>query len=369
MYMFNIDGLEEPLSLIFRGSGIGAVNKINKAGHSVYIWNIENPGYISGSTILSSGGWQRLDEVSDPAGTKDTVSAPLVRQLQNIDRYVVNTRIGRVIAIMVVCEGRSFASIEAQGDQYNLDLNATLSIDYIKLQDIEVETYKGNNKCDIYVSTVKNADNMINKSIDIVRADNDAYFTINEDAGFDMPIASIDSIIDTSTGSILSPSDYSIIRTNNSYIGSSKDSFYISSPDFTAITIEYSTYNNVAAIQDFFDGDEYGKIFGDVLIRHKYPTYLDISFTYYGPYTTDEMSAYVREYFDSNVNTVFDVNLMTSYLYNNNYVNYIKDVPIVSYETILDSGSVESGSVTTFKTIRPIDFFRIRNLNMTKATS
>lgn len=362
LYMFNVDGLEEPMSLAFRGTGIGAVGKAVQAGHSVYVWNLELPGKISGTTLLSSGGWQKLDGVSDPDGTKDTVASALYQQLTNIDRYVVTTRYGKVIVFMVVCEGQSRASIEAQGELYNGDVNATLTIDYIKLQDVQTDTYRGNNKCDIYVSTLRNVDNFRTMTQQITRSDTDTYFMIDADHGFEAPIVEFLSIADTASGTTLSVTDYSITRTNVAYINSTKDSFLLSAPNFTDLTITYSVYNNINAMQDFFDGPEYGKAFGDVLAKHKYPTFLDMSLTYFGPNTPDELSSLIRQYFDDNINLVFDLNAFTAAMYSNKYVNYIQGVPVVTYETFLDNGLTEEGTITTTKTIRQIDFFRLRNI-------
>jgi hypothetical protein len=368
LYMFNVEGLEEPISLMFRGSGIGAVGKAAQAGHSVFVWNLELPGRVSGTTLLSSGGWQTLDSVSDPDGTKDTVSTALFQTLTNIDRYVVTTRFGKVIIFMVACQGQSRASIEAQGDTYNGDINATLTMDYIKLQDIQTDVYRGNNKCDIYVSTLRNVDNFRTLTKQITRSDADAYFTIDAEHDFEMPIVEILTVADTASGSALSDTDYSIIRTNTAYINSTMDSFLISAPNFTDLTITYSVYNNINTIQDFFDGPEYRKAFGNVLIRHKYPTFLDISINYYGNNSPDELSTLIRRYFDDNINTVFDLNAFIAAMYTNKYVNYIQPPVTVNYETFLDNGQVETGSITTSKTIRQIDFFRIRTLNLAQIT-
>lgn len=366
MYMFNVDGLEEPLSLVFRGSGLGAIEKAYQAGHSVYVWNLELPGKISGTTLLSSGGWQRLDGVSDPDGTKDVVSAALSQNLTNIDRYIVTSRYGKVIIFMVVCEGQSMASIEALGDAYGDDINAVLTVDYIKLQDVQTDVYKGNNKCDIYVSTLKNVDNFRTITQQITRSDTDAYFTISMDTGFETPIVEIESITDTASGSTLSTSDYSIIRQNSAYINSVYDSFLISAPNYTDITIVYSIYNNIDSLQSFFDGPEYGKAFGNVLVKHKYPTFLDISMNYYGNNTPDQLSDIIRAYFDDNVNTVFDIGALSAYLYSNKHVNYIQGDITVGYQTLLDNGLTETGSIITSKSIRQIDFFRIRTLTLSQ---
>lgn len=184
-----------------------------------------------------------------------------------------------------------------------------------------------------------------------------------------MPIASIDSIFDTGTATPIASSEYSIIRTNTSNINSPKDSFQLSVPGYSTVTIEYSTYNNLVEVQDFFEGTEYGKPFGNVLIKHKYPTYLDVAINYSGSKTEDEISTIIRSYFDDNVNNVFDVNAMIAYLYSGQHVNYIYQPIIATYEALLDNGSTETGSIASTKTIRPIDFFRIRTLNVNQVTA
>ena len=365
LFMFEVSNLEEPLSLVFRGSGLGAVKTAAQSGHSVYIWNIETPGDITGSTLLSSGGWQRLDDVSDPNGSKDIVSQALTQNLTNIDRYAVTTRYGRVIAIMVVCEGQSYASIASASNVYDADVNASLTIDYVKLQDVQTDVYKGNNKCDVYVTSIRNSDNFRTLVKPMSRNSSEAYFTINEANGFEMPILNIETIADTS-GAVLTQSQYSIIRESTSYINSVKDEFMISAPNYTDIVITYSTYNNIGDVQEYVDGPEFGKLIGDILIRHKYPTFIDISMNYYGTNTVDVMSDTIRQYFDNSVTTSFDINTFLAYLLSNKYANYIQQPITVNYEQYKEDGTRETGSITTSKTIRDIDFFRIRTLNLTQ---
>lgn len=361
LFMFNVDGLEEPLSLRFRGTGTGAVNNALQSGHSVYVWNLETPGPVSGNTALNYGGWQKLDGVSNPDGSKDVVSQVLAQDLVNIDRYIVSSRFGNVIVFMVVAEGQSRASLTVNNDTVG-DINANLSIDYIKLQDQQIDVYRGNNKCDVYINTIRNADSFKSITTTITRNLTDSYFAIDADHGFEMPIVSFDSVIDATTNIALDSSEYTILRDNVNFINSVQDSLRIVAPNYTSLIITYSIYNHINMVQDYFDGPEYGKIFGSVLIKHKFPTYLDFQFAYAGTNTPDVLTNAVVQYFDSNVDRVFDINSMIQYMYSKGYTTYIPQPIIVSYSRLLEDGTTETGTFNSSFTIRDIDFFRVRNV-------
>jgi hypothetical protein len=361
--MFNIDGLEEPLSLVFRGTGVGSVNNTLQTGHSVYIWNLETPGPVSGNTVLSYGGWQKLDDVSDPDGTKDVISQSLIQTLTSIDRYKVSSRFGNVIIFMAVSEGESRASLTVNGDTVG-DINANLSIDYIKLQDQQIDVYRANNKCDVYVNTIRNSDSFKSMTTSMTLNLTDSYFAIDREHGFDMPIVSIDSVVDTATNTALDPSEYSLIRGDSNFINSVEDSYRLVAPNYTSLTIGYSIYNHIDIIQDYFEG-EYGKNFGNILVKHKFPTYIDFQFSYAGTNTPDILTNAVVQYFDEKVDRVFDINAMIQYLYANNYTTYIQQPITVSYSRLMEDGTTENGSFSSSFKIRDIDFFRVRNVTAT----
>lgn len=361
MYMFNVDNLEEPLNLVFRGSGSGAIGGNVQAGHSVYIWNLERGGEISGTSLLSSGGWEKLEDVSDPTGTKDIVSQALSQTLTGIDKYKVASRFGTVIIIMVVCEGTSSVG-SLYNNNANPDINASLSVDYIKLEDRQTDVYRGNNKVDVYVNTLRNVDNFRLVEKAVTKTGTDTYITVDAANGFEVPVASIDQIIDTDTGTQISSSEYSIIRDSLVYLNSTSDEFRISIPDYDNVTIRYSVYNDMAKVQDFFDGEEYGKVFGDVLVKHKFPMYLDFELFYRGETEPDDLIQAIRSYFDERIARVFDVPAMVKYLYDQGLITYINQPITVNYTTTDENLVTSTGSFTESKSIREIDFFRIRNI-------
>lgn len=361
MYMFNVDNLEEPLNLVFRGSGSGSVGGNIQAGHSVYIWNLERGGEISGTSLLSSGGWEKLEDVSDPTGIKDIVSQALSQTLTGIDKYKVASRFGTVIILMVVCEGTSSVG-SLYNNNSNPDINASLNIDYIKLEDRQTDVYRGNNKVDVYVNTIRNTDNFRVVEKSITKDTSDAFIVVNADNGFEVPIAQIERITDTDTGASIPSSDYSIIRDSLDMLNSTLDEFRISIPDYDNVTIRYSVFNDMQKIQDFFDGEEYGKVFGNVLVKHKFPVYLDMELFFKGDIEPDDLIQTIRTYFDEKIGMVFNVSDMIKYLYDNNIVTFINQPITVNFEYTDENLVTTTGTFTDSKSIREIDFFRLRNI-------
>jgi hypothetical protein len=366
LFMFNVDGLEEPLEFMVRASGNGAINNTIQPGYTAYVWNMEIPGKITGSSSLNSGSWEKLDDASDPQGTKDIVSASLSQELTGIDRYVISSRYGNVIIFMLAATGQSKTGILANNDVLG-DIDSSLTIDYVRLQDLEIDRYHGRNKADIYVNTIKNVDNFttLTKAPPTIGA-TQSYFTISADEGFTMPIAQITGVTDTDTGQILAESDYYTFRDNFDFYNSVQDVIYLVAQGHSNIEVSYTIYNNVNIIQDYFDSSDYGKVYGDILVRHKYPVYLDCELFYSGATDPDDLISAIRTYADSNFDRIFNVRQLVQYLYDNGYMNNNQPFTF-TYSRINEKFEIETGSFDDLMTIRDIEFFRLRNLIASKS--
>ena len=358
LFMFNVDSLEQPVTVTYRGTGNGSVGGITRAGHNAYIWNIETPGPISGSTELSNGTWQPLLNISDPNGTADIVTASLSQELGALDQYTVSSQYGDVIIIMVESVGVSRPALLANGDTSG-DVQASLTTDYITMQDVPFDTYHGNHKADVYVDTILNSDNFTSVTVELTKSSSDAYFVLNS-SNMTMPLVAITSI--TAGGVALSSSDYMLVRQNPLLANSALDSYTLTTSGYDDIIITYTIYNNVSAIQNFFNSTEYGKIFGDVLIKHMNPMYLDFGIFYSGSTQPSDMVAAIQNYFDNNVTNIFVVGDMATYLTANGFSNYIQKPITVTYQGTDDNGAPITGTFTDQLTITPINFFRLRTL-------
>ena len=362
LFMFNIDGLEEPIDIVYRGYGQGYSNSAIVRGHSAYIWNLEIQGPITGLTALSSGGWELLSGISDN-GTTDAISTALTQTLSGLDKYTVNTRYGNVIIVMVVSTGSSHAGGITSGDVIG-DVNAQMITDYIRLQDAEIDAFHGNNKCDVYVDTVLNSDTLKLETISIQKSLSTDYFTISAANGNAVPVADIVSIYDTASGIQLQSSDYSIIRNDATAQYSANDVVYINAPNFSAITVNYHTYPGIVDIQNYFNGRDFGRLIGDYLVKHKAPVYIDMGFSYSGNTDPADLGTYINTYFDTVVKSVFDINDMLNYLFTKGYVSNVMRPVTPTYETVDGAGNTVTGSITSTFTITDVQFFRVRTLNL-----
>lgn len=338
LYMFDVENLEEPLSLIFRGSGSGANNNGNVApGHSVFIWNTELQNSISQSSdILSSGAWETLDGVSDPNGESDAVLTSLSELLVNIDRYKVQTQYGNIIIVMVMAEGKSLPRLKASGNN-NDDVQSSLDVDYIKVQDQQIDTYRSNNKADVYVTTIRNID-----------AVNTTEKTLTGDFFIEGPTIDIIEITDID-GNLIDEDEYTLSRLSDTYINSVYDKIFISAEGYNSIIVTYSFFSNIQEIQDFYKG----AVFGETLVKHKAPVYLDLDFTIVTNEPSETIIQSIKDYIDDNFTTVFSKRSLLDHL-----------SEVASYADV--TGTYNGEPITDVFTIESIEFFRTRDMTISE---
>ena len=338
LYMFDVENLEEPLSLIFRGSGSGAINENIAAGHSVFIWNTELQNDISqtSDSSLSSGAWEILDGVSDPNGENDAVLTSLSELLVNIDRYKIQTQYGNIIIVMAQAEGTSLPRLKASSEN-NDDVQSSLDVDYIKVQDQQIDTYRSNNKADVYVTTMRN--------IDAVNTETE---TLTGDFFIEGPTIEIIEISDTD-GNLIPPDEYTLSRDSDLYTNSVYDKIYISAEGYSEIDVTYSTFSNIQEIQDFYKG----AVFGNTLVRHKEPVYLDLDFIIVTDESDEAIIQSAKDYIDDNFTTVFSKRSLLSHL-----------SQVASYVDV--TGTYNGEPITDIFEIESVEFFRTRDITISE---
>lgn len=369
LYIFDVQNIEAPLSLSLLGSGSGSINKFLGSGYSAYIWDTTQESPAGGNSSLSIGGWTYLDAVSNPSGLKDSITAPLVQNLSNIDQYVVTSRYGRSLIFLVSATGSSEAKIKAAGDLLD-DIYSELNIDYIQIESELTDLYHANNKADLYICSLQNSENTESSTLILEKGSNESLFTINANNGFNMPIEQIKSISSNIGGTIttLASDAYQIIRTDYTNLNSINETMYIAvSNNFVnPIIVEYTSYNSIGDIQTFYNNSQYQKVYGDVLVKHKLPCYLDISILYTGNSTPNVVTDAIKTYTDSNNDNLFSTADLISYLYNQNVVNNVQVPLTISYSRYDSNFNVVTGSFTDFLSITDIEFFRINNISASK---
>jgi len=370
LFAINVKGIEDPISLYLRAFGYGATAGVFTEGYSAYIWDKETQTIASGETDLTSGGWSVLDKISNPGGATNVLQSLLRQDIQNLDRYRVQSRYGENIFVMIAASGTSkFASLYFGESQD--DIQSKLQIDYIKLQSGTEDMYHANNKVDIYVATVKNTTDLQESTVVLTKGSGNNFFEMNEEAGAEMPVDEITAVMlgsETAGSEILSNTEYTIIRPDPLLQGSSKETIMIVLDGYSdqSITVRYTTYPEVKNIQDYFDGNTFGKLFGDILVKHKTPIYLSFILYYTGNTNDDQMVDEIKKYVDDNIDGTFSVQEMIRYLYEEKLASRVTEPVEISYERTNDDGEIETGKFTTTLTARDIDYFRIRDLTVNR---
>ena len=362
MFALNVDELESPVMVSTRASGSGNSNNLFSDGYIAYIWDKEAQSVATGSTELTSGAWAELPALSNPDGSKDVLTALLNASIFNIDRYRVQNKFGNNIFIMFITSGTSKLRSRYNGETED-DSQATLHIDYIKAESELTTSYHANNKADIYLTTLSNSENTLSSVVTVTKTVNESFFVLNSD-NCKMPISEIISVTIGSTVNetqILSKSDYIVTSVDQLKTSSAKEELriFLVNTDSDAITVEYKAYPSIMDIQSFFDGYQYGKIFGDILIKHKFPISLSFSIYYTGNASDTQLTDAIKKYFDENVRDIFVVKDMISYLYNQNFVNNVQEPITFSYTRYDDENVLSAGEFTDQIEARQIDFFRI----------
>jgi len=370
LYAINMEGIESPVSLFLRAFGASAVSGASADGYQAFLWDKEIQTTASGSSELTRGGWAEANGISNPDSSKSIASGLLKHDIANLDRYLIDSKFGKNIFVLVVTTGQSKGPIRYNGDVRD-DIHSMLRIDYIKAESANIASYHANNKADVYLATLNNSEEYEVVTTTLIKQPIDTYFEMSLKNECKIPVVEIISITMGTTVSdtdALAETEYSIIDPNPLLINSSKEKkrIVLNEADADTITVEYRTYPEIGRIQDFFESSIYQKIYGDILVKHKLPCDLNFTVFYTGDINDGQLITEIRKYVDDNIDGVFSVRNFISYLYNAELVNNIQEPIEISYTKWNDEWEQETGTFTDELPIRTIDFFRIVNLNVQK---
>ncbi len=371
LFAINVKDMEDPLTVFMRAFGKGAIEGVAYEGYEAFIWDKEAYSVASNTNSeLTSGGWSSIDGISNSDGTKDLTTGLLSHDIQSSDRYVVDSRFGKSIFILVTTSGASKASIKYGGD-FTDDIASSLKVDYIKIESRASQSYHANNKADLHVVTYQNSEEPESVSTVLEKSDDDSYFEMNLENDCQMPVIEIISVSAGGTDEevqAISPTEYEIVLVNDELYASSQETVRVvlSDTSINTITVQYLSYPLVESIQDFFDGTNFGKIYGDILVKHKRPVNISFSLTYKGDLNTEQVISEIRQYVDENNGPTFSVREMVSYLYNEGIATYVNEPINVTYSKYNDDLNIETGEFTDELDIKDIEFFRIEDLTVEK---
>ena len=370
MYSVEVSDLEDPIRLFLRAFGNSAVQNAAADGFQAYIWDLERQSVISGTTELTKGAWAELEGLTNADGSKDALASILTHDIQNLSRYRVSSQYGKSIFLLLTSTGTSLANSRYAGSIQD-DVQAVLRVDYMKVESLDITAFHARNKADIYVTTLKNAEELESTSTVLTKNVNDSFFVMSEDTGCKMPVAEIISVtigtavIETET---LAETDYTVVQADPLRVGSSKEELRVILDEYDAdtITVEYRTYPQIANIQSFFDSSQFEKIYGDILTRHQLPCDLTFTVYYTGNVNEDQLVDEIRKYVDDNIDGTFSVRNLVNYLYEQELVNNVQEPIEISYTKWNDEGVQESGTFTDMHELRPVDFFRVLDFTVSK---
>ena len=370
LYAINMEGIESPVSLFLRAFGASSVSGSSADGYQAFLWDKEVQTVATGSSELTRGGWAEANGISNPDGSKSIATGILRHDVANLDRYLVDSKFGKNIFVLVITTGHSKGSIRYNNDVRD-DVHSLLRIDYIKAESANIASYHANNKADVHLATLNNSEEYEVVTTTITKQPIDTYFEMSLGNECKMPVVEIISITIGTTASdtdTLAETEYSIIDPDPLLINSSKEKkrIVLNESDADTITVEYQTYPEIERIQDFFESSIYQKIYGDILVKHKLPVDLGFTVFYTGDINDDQLITEIRKYVDDNIDGAFSVRNFISYLYNAELVNNVKEPIEISYTRWNDQWEQETGTFTDELPIRTIDFFRIVNLNVQK---
>ena len=369
LFAINVKNMEDPLTVYLRAFGEGAIDGVPFDGYEAYIWDKESSSVASNTNSeLTSGGWASLDGVSNSDGTKQLTTGLLRHDIETSDRYVTDSRYGKAIFIMVQTTGASKAAIQFGGD-FADDVLSVLKVDYMKIVSRASQLYHANNKSDLHVVTYQNSEEPDDVVTVLEKNDSDSYFEMNLENDCQMPVAEIISVSSGGTAEevqAISPTEYEVVLTDDDLFSSSQETIRIVLADtaINTVSVQYKAYPIVEAIQDFFGGTDFGKIFGDILVKHKQKVDLSFSLTYKGDLNTEQMIDEIRKYVDDNNGTVFSVREMVRHLYDNGFATYVSEPVNISYTKFDDDLGLETSEFTDTLTIKDIEFFRIADLTV-----
>ena len=370
LFALNVESLEDPVTIYARANGSSAINSLLSNGYKAYIWDKQLPSISTSTSELATGGWAEIADLSNADGSKDTLSVLFSYDINNIDRYSIKNRFGSNIFVMFATTGKTKMNSKYSGEFMD-DIHSILHVDYIKVESQSLNSYHSNNKSDIYITTLSNSTNPTVYTTTLEKTYSDTYFEMNVNSGCQMPVVDIISITageTPETSQILGSSDYTVVRDRPLYTGSALENIkiFLINSNSNQIIVQYTTYPEITNIQNFFNGQDYGKIYGDILIRHKFPLSLSFNLQYTGQTTTTQLIDSIKQYFDDNNDGVFVVKDFISYLYNQKLVNNVKEPVTVLYSRYNEDNEFVYGQFTDSIETRPIDFYRLINITVNK---
>ena len=371
LYAINMNDIEDPIKISLRSFGSGSLSGSEGEGYQAFIWDKEIETIASTETSdLTSGGWVEISGITNPDGTKSSITGLLTQTINSTDRHITNSRFGKSIFIMLVASGRSKASLRFFDDSQD-DIHSMLRTDYISVESQSVNSYHANNKTDVYLSTIKNSEKYESTNTTLQKNVNDTFFELSSANGAKMPVFEILSVTiggNVSEDDALADTDYTLVQDNTENINSSKEVIRIilNNIDADEITVQYITYPDIENVQNFYDSTPNEKIFGDVLVKHKFQASLSFSIQYTGNTTDDALTNEIRKYVDDNPDGTFSINNMIRHLFDGEFVNNVREPIEVSFSKLNDEFEQETGTFTDTLTIRNIDFFRLLDLEVNK---
>jgi hypothetical protein len=371
MFVFDVNKMDSPLNILFRGEGYSEIDGQRSPGYNAYIWDREKQTVASGSEALNSGGWTLLGAISNPDGAIDAISNHLTATIGSIERYAVDSRFGKSIIVMVTTSGGTYPKIAYDGEIGD-DIHSELNIDYVAVESANSNMYHSKNMADVYVVTEKNSEVFETNTVTISKSSGQTFFVLNSQ-NMNMPVAEIVSVslTDEITGEIsqvLSNTDYKITRGGASSYNSVSEEIriYLESDTADTIVVLYRQYKDVDKIQEFYSDSQYSKVFGDVLVKHKIPLHLSFSISYSGTGTEQQVSNEIKSWLDENIDGIFSVREMASRLYASGFVSGLQQPIPVSYQGVDDEFNPVYGMFTDEFKARDVEFFKLLSLSVQK---
>ena len=357
-----VDGVDFPISVSARVYGEGATPEYRGEGYDAYIWDKTLPSSALNSE-LASGGWVRLPELSNHDGSKDVLSSAQSATIDDGDRYAVKSRFGSNVYIMFVSSGTSRVFSKYDGEISD-DIESSLHIDYISISGENSRSIHSCNMSDLYVVTASNQRQQQNVYNTVSKMPGTPYFRLNSDSGFVMPIMEIVSVVPGTNigGNAIDSSEIRVIGNTNMIDSSSpleNVDLYINNQSINQITVAYNSYPDIARINDFFNESSCKRIVGNILVKHKFPVYLEINVFFTGPLSQNGLVSEILKYVDNNIDGTFVVSQMVSHLYNIGAVNNIREPLQISY-----TGIESSGVFSDRLSIRPVEFFKVAKVSV-----
>lgn len=368
LFALDVSEIESPLDVYLRAFGSSSVGGLQSDGYRVFIWDKNITSVASGDDELTNGGWSELSELSNSDGSKDVKTRLISTRLNEIDRHRVKSRLGDNIFILVTSTGAFQPKFKYNGHSVE-SIMSWVRVDYIKIESSNSSAYHSNNKADLYLTTFKNSETVQPVVNTVQKNSSDTYFELSEDNGFITPIMDVITVVpgeSIDTGNVLDSSEYSVVKQSIFEFDGSvreKQRLYLTNSNNNTVSIEYRPYPQISDIDGFFNSSMFQKVFGDFLVKHKFPVELSFTVYYTGNATGDRVIEAILDYFDKyTIDGTFIIRDMVSYLYNLGIVNNVKEPITVEYTKYDDRGYKISGEFDNQITIRPIDFFRVAEI-------